>query len=114
MSQTGLLMTCTGNEIEQRRQAQSKGDTIEMEARASFESRSSARALVVLMVAIVAALLVGGTGGYMFRVATDAAPIDNSTHAPRPFVVEPVPYSSPAASPAAQPTRDPKGFEVPI
>jgi hypothetical protein len=85
-----------------------------MEARASFDSRSSTRALVVLMVAIVAALLVGGTGGYVVRGLTYSATSSTSTDTHRPFVVEPIPYSSPAASPAAEPTRDPRGFEVPI
>jgi hypothetical protein len=85
-----------------------------MEARASFDSRSSTRALVVLMVAIVAALLVGGTGGYVVRGLTYSATSSTTTDIHRPFVVEPIPYSSPAASPAAEPTRDPRGFEVPI
>lgn len=84
-----------------------------MEARASFDSRSSARALVVLMVAIVAALIVGGTGGYVVRALTFSVQT-TTTEVHRPFVVEQAPYSSPAASPAAQPTRDPRGFEVPI
>lgn len=84
-----------------------------MEARASFDSRSSTRALVVLMVAIVAALIVGGTGGYVVRALTFSVQT-TTTEVHRPFVVEQAPYSSPAASPAAQPTRDPRGFEVPI
>jgi hypothetical protein len=85
-----------------------------MEARASFDSRSSTRALVVLMVAIVAALLVGGTGGYIVRGLTYSVSHTTTTDIHRPFVVEPVPYSSPSASPAVQPIRDPKGFEVPV
>lgn len=85
-----------------------------MEARASFDSRSSTRVLIVLMVAIVAALLVGGTGGYIVRGLTYPVSSSTTTDTHRPFVVEPVPYSSPAASPAAEPTRDPRGFEVPI
>lgn len=85
-----------------------------MEARASFDSRSSTRALTVLMVAIVAALLVGGAGGYIVRGFTYSVSSSTTTDTHRPFVVEPVPYSSPAASPAVQPIRDPRGFEVPI
>jgi hypothetical protein len=85
-----------------------------MEARASFDSRSSTRALIVLMVAIVAALLIGGTGGYAVRALTYSAPKSTTTDTHRPFVVEPVPYSSPSASPTVQPIRDPKGFEVPV
>lgn len=85
-----------------------------MEARASFDSRSSTRALIVFMVAIVAALLVGGAGGYVVRGLTYSVSSSTTTDTHRPFVVEPVPYSSPAASPAVQPIRDPRGFEVPI
>jgi hypothetical protein len=85
-----------------------------MEARATFDSRSSTRALMVLMVAVVAALLVGATGGYAVRALTYSAPQRTTTDTHRPFVVEPVPYSSPAPSPAVQPIRDPKGFEVPV
>ena len=85
-----------------------------MEARASFDSRSSTRALIVFMVAIVAALLVGGTGGCVVRGLTYSVSSSTTTDTHRPFVVEPVPYSSPAASPAVQPIRDPRGFEVPI
>jgi hypothetical protein len=84
-----------------------------MEARAEFINWSSTRALVVLMVAVVAALLVGGAGGYMVRALTYSAST-SVTDTTRPFVVEPAPYSSPARTPAALPTRDPKGFEVPI
>ena len=85
-----------------------------MEARASFDSRSSTHALIVFMVAIVAALLVGGAGGYVVRGLTYSVSSSTTTDTHRPFVVEPVPYSSPAASPAVQPIRDPRGFEVPI
>jgi hypothetical protein len=84
-----------------------------VEASASFDSRSSVRALIVLTMAIVVALLVGGTGGYIVRALTYSIPTTvTETHGP--FVVEPAPYSSPAPTPPAQPTRDPNGFEVPI
>jgi hypothetical protein len=85
-----------------------------MEARASFDSPSPTRVLIVLMVAIAAALLVGGIGGYIVRGLTYSVSNTTTTDTHRPFVVEPVPYSSPAALPSAQPTRDPKGFEVPV
>ena len=85
-----------------------------MEARASFDSRSSTRALIVLMVAIVAALVVGGASGYIVRAFTYSIPSTTTTDIHRPFVVEPVPYSSPAASPAQVPLRDPNGYEIHI
>lgn len=85
-----------------------------MEARAEFNNSSSTRALVVLMVAIVAALLVGGTGGYIVRALTYSVVANPTVDTHRPFVVEPVPYSSPAPTPSPEPLRDPKGFEVPI
>jgi hypothetical protein len=84
-----------------------------VEARATLQSQSSINALVVLIAAVVAALVVGGAGGYAVRALTFSVQT-TSTQVHRPFVVEQAPYSSPAASPAAQPTRDPRGFEVPI
>jgi hypothetical protein len=69
----------------------------------------------IFLVALLAAFLLGGTGGYVVRGLSLAAPnttlTDTNTH---PFVVEPVPYSSPAPSPAQPPTLDPNGFTVPI
>lgn len=84
-----------------------------MEATATLEGQSSIRALAVLVAAIVAALLIGGVGGYAVRALTYSVGT-TTTVVHRPFVVEQAPYSSPGASPAAQPTRDPRGFEVPI
>ena len=84
-----------------------------MEARATLQSESSIRALMVLIAAVVAALLVGGAGGYAVRALTFSVQT-TSTEVHRPFVVEQAPYNSSAASPAAEPTRDPRGFEVPI
>ncbi|HET9781026.1 MAG TPA: hypothetical protein VFR33_04535 [Candidatus Dormibacteraeota bacterium] len=66
-----------------------------------------------MAVAILAALLVGGTGGYVVRALTYSV-ATTVTETQRPFVVESAPYSSPAPKPPAEPTRDPKGFEVPI
>lgn len=84
-----------------------------MEARATLQSDSSIRALMVLIAAIVAALLVGGASGYAVRALTYSV-ATTTTQVQRPFVVEQAPYSSPAASRAPEPTRDPRGFEVPI
>lgn len=85
-----------------------------MEARATFDNRSSTRALMVLIVAVLAALIVGGTGGYVVRALTYSVSNTTTPAVHRPFVVEQAPYSAPAQSPAPEPTRDPKGFEVPI
>ncbi|HUE66554.1 MAG TPA: hypothetical protein VMP38_00130 [Candidatus Acidoferrum sp.] len=84
-----------------------------MEARASFDSRSSTRALIVLMVAILAALVVGGTSGYIVRALTYSASTTATTQVHRPFVVEQAPYQAPTPSPAPQPIYDPKGYPVP-
>ena len=84
-----------------------------MAARAEFDTTSPARAVVVMLVAILAALLIGGTGGYIVRAVTYSVS-NPATDIQRPFVVETAPYSSPAASPSAEPTRDPRGFAVPI
>ncbi|HEV2475974.1 MAG TPA: hypothetical protein VGX22_05500 [Candidatus Dormibacteraeota bacterium] len=84
-----------------------------MEARASFDGRSSTRALVVLMVAIVAALIVGGTGGYVVRALTYSVSTTTTNQVHRPFVVEQPPYQAPAPSPVLQPIYDPKGYPVP-
>lgn len=83
-----------------------------MEARAAFPSQSSIRALSVL-IATVAALLVGGVGGYAVRALTYQVQA-TTPQLHEPFVIEQAPYSSPAATPAPEPTRDPRGFEVPI
>lgn len=85
-----------------------------MEARAAFDDRSSARALIVLVVAVVAALIVGGTGGYIVRGLTYSASSGTTNEVHRPFVVEQAPYNTPRPSLAPEPTRDPRGFEVPI
>jgi predicted anti-sigma-YlaC factor YlaD len=85
-----------------------------MEARATFDSRASTRAFMVVLVAVVAALLVGGAGGYIVRALTYSVARTVTTDAHRPFVVESVPYSSPEASPAVAPLRDPNGYEIHI
>jgi len=85
-----------------------------MEARATLgRSQSSTRSFVLLIAALLAALLLGGAGGYTFRGLSIAAP-STTTTTHRPFVVETAPYSSPAPSPIPEPTRDPNGFAVPI
>jgi hypothetical protein len=66
------------------------------------------------MVAVLAAFLLGGTGGYLVRGLSLAASSTTTTITTHPFVTEPVPYSSPVPSPAQQPTLDPGGFTVPI
>jgi hypothetical protein len=66
-----------------------------------------ARSFIVALVA--AAFLLGGTGGYLVRGLSSAAPA--TTH---PFVIEQAPYSSPRPSPAPPPTLTPDGFTIPI
>lgn len=69
----------------------------------------------IFLVALVAAFLLGGTGGYVVRGLSFSASNTTRTDSnPHPFVVEPAPYSSPAPSPAQPPTLDPNGFTVPI
>jgi hypothetical protein len=67
----------------------------------------------VFLIALVAAFLLGGTGGYLMRGSS--APASTTTGAEtHPFVVEQPPYGYPAPSPASQPTLDPAGHTVPI
>ena len=82
-----------------------------MQARATFDSQSSTRALMVLILAVVVALVVGGAGGYFVRALTFTASPVNDVH--RPFVIEKAPYQSPAPLPTDQPIYDPKGYPVP-
>jgi hypothetical protein len=64
------------------------------------------------LIALLAAFLLGGAGGYMVRgSSTMTGGAGTNTH---PFVIEQAPYSSSAPSPVTQPTRDPNGYAVPI
>lgn len=84
-----------------------------MEARARFSGAGIPTGVVFMfIVALLAAFLLGGAGGYVVRGLGSSATTTNPTS--HPFVVEPVPYTSPAVSPVPQPTLDPKGFAVPI
>ncbi|HEX2680363.1 MAG TPA: hypothetical protein VHM88_15435 [Candidatus Acidoferrales bacterium] len=87
-----------------------------MAVRASVsQARISAGVLFAFIVAVLAAMLIGGTAGYLVRVVSVPASTSTTTHAsPRPFVVEQAPYSTPKTSPIPEPTRDPKGNVVPI
>jgi hypothetical protein len=82
-----------------------------MDARATLSGsqRSTARFPVTLVAAIVAALILGWFGGYLARGLAVSTPASNTVTTPRPFVVEPAPYSTPATSPVPEPTRDPNG-----
>ena len=86
-----------------------------MDARATLSgSRRSTRFPIALIAVLLAALVVGWTGGYLVRgLAVSASPAKIAT-TPHPFVTEPVPYSRPTQSPIPEPTRDPNGFAVPI
>ena len=102
-----------------------------MEARATLHrSRSSSRFFAILVGASLAALFLGGAGGYTLRglvvltsspTTISTAPVDqhgpNSdlTRAlPSPAVVETPPYGSPAPISSPPPERDPRGFAIPI
>lgn len=87
-----------------------------MDARATVGgSLASTRILGFFIAALLAALLIGGVGGYLVRAVTYTITTTSSpTDAPRPFVVEQPPYSTAPESPPAEPIRDPNGFVVPI
>ena len=85
-----------------------------MAARASLRGARLETGVVFAFVALIAAFLLGGTGGYLIRGLALPAPATTPISTPHPFVVEQAPYSSPAASPIPEPTRDPRGFVVPI
>ena len=67
------------------------------------------------IVALLAAFLLGGTGGYLFHgwssSQSTTTTTDTTTH---PFVNAPVPYTSPVPSAVPQPPLDPAGFPIPI
>lgn len=87
-----------------------------MDARAAVGgSLTSTRIFGFFVVALLAALLTGGVGGYLVRAVTYTVTTTSSpTDVPRPFVVEQPPYSSAPESPPAEPIRDPNGFVIPI
>ena len=86
-----------------------------MDARATLNgSRSSTRFPITIVVALLAALAIGWIGGYLGRGLAISTPSTNSVTTPRPFVTEPVPYSTPAMSPTPSPILDPDGGLVPI
>lgn len=87
-----------------------------MEARASFYGAQVPAALIRLfVVALLAAFVLGGAGGYVVRALTSSVSSGvNSTVTTTPFVVEPAPYQTPRPSPIPEPTRDPNGFAIPV
>lgn len=85
-----------------------------MDARANLRGAPSSTRVPMLIVALLAALVVGWIGGYAIRGLAVSTPSTNTVTSPRPFVIEPAPYGTPAVSPSPEPTRDPKGFAVPI
>ena len=77
-----------------------------MEARALLLGTLPARAIVTFVVALTAALLLGGLGGYLIRgltipAAAAPAPLHSVT------VVESPPYGAPPTSPVPYPTFGP-------
>ena len=85
-----------------------------MEARASVREARIQTGVMVAFVALIAAFLLGGTGGYLVRGMTLPASFTTTHVSPHRIVVEQAPYSSPSASPLPEPTRDPNGNAVPI
>lgn len=87
-----------------------------MEARATFYGAQVPTALIRLfVVAVLAAFVLGGAGGYAVRALTVAISSGaNGTVTTTPFVVEQAPYQTPRPSPVPEPTRDPNGFAVPV
>lgn len=86
-----------------------------MDARATLRgSRSSTRFPMTIVAALLAALVLGWIGGYLIRGLAVSTPPTKTITVPHPFVIEPVPYSTPTPSPIPEPTRDPNGFAVPI
>jgi hypothetical protein len=86
-----------------------------MQARATFQRAPvPAAATRTLIVAVLAALTLGGVGGYALRGMSASAVPEARPVTTTPFVVEQPPYMTPRPSPIPDPTRDPKGFEVPI
>jgi hypothetical protein len=77
-----------------------------MQASASLRwSQIPTGVIRAFLIAVVAAFLLGGTGGYIMRGSSVPAATTTGTQTnTHPFVVEQAPYSSPAYSPAAQPT----------
>jgi hypothetical protein len=87
-----------------------------MDARATLSGgrSSTTRFPMTLVAAVIVALVVGWTAGYVIRGLAVATPGTLTVTTPHPFVVEPVPYSTPSSSPMPEPARDPNGFVIPI
>lgn len=85
-----------------------------MEARASRTVRLQTGVVFMFVVGLVAAFLLGGTGGYVVRGLTVPASSTTTYVSPHPFVIEQAPYSSPSAAPLPEPMRDPNGNVIPI
>jgi hypothetical protein len=85
-----------------------------MDARAAIrDGRLPTSTLIIFAVALVAAVLLGGTGGYLIRGLSFTAATGNHSVV-TPFVVQSPPYSAPKVSPAATPVLDPNGHVIPI
>lgn len=85
-----------------------------MDANASLHwTQVPAGVMRAFFIAVLTAFLIGAAGGYVVRGTSASTPTGaQTTH--RPFVTEPIPYSSPTQSPTSPPTLDPRGFTVPI
>jgi hypothetical protein len=87
-----------------------------MEARANFYGAQVPAALIRLFVAaLLAAFVLGGAGGYVFRALTVSLSSGaNSTVTTTPFVVEQAPYSTPSPVQVSPLPTDPSGGTIPI
>jgi hypothetical protein len=63
------------------------------------------------LIALVAAFVLGGAGGYIVRGMSASTATENQT-TNQPFVTEPIPYSSATPTPAPQRTPGPDGFTI--
>ncbi|HEX9096757.1 MAG TPA: hypothetical protein VF990_11725 [Candidatus Dormibacteraeota bacterium] len=64
---------------------------------------------------MLAAFLLGATGGYVLRGWSSAASTTTTTDTTtRPSVTVPIPYISPVPSPTHPPALDPAGYPIPI
>lgn len=81
-----------------------------MEARATFDrAQVTAGLLRLFIVALFAALVIGGAGGYVLRLVTASTATVTTTDVHRPFVLEQPPYGSPSPSAAPSPIYAPNG-----
>jgi len=87
-----------------------------MEARASFRQARIPTGVVLLFVAaLLAALVLGGAGGYLVRALTAPANVTTTTvDTTVPRYTEGIPYSTPLPVQVSPRPTDPNGNVIPI